>query len=113
MVAADRFYPSTKACSSCGAVKAKLPLSTRTYDCDSCDLVLDRDVNAAVNLAAWGERHLAVSASRAGDRHPGGPSAEQSLRGRHACGGDNEPAPVLAGVPGEAGTSQLAVTGAA
>jgi len=36
------------------------PLSVRTYHCDSCDLVLDRDVNAAVNLAAWGERHLAT-----------------------------------------------------
>jgi putative transposase len=110
VLAADRFYASSKTCSSCGAVKAKLSLATRIYSCDSCDLVLDRDVNAASNLAAWGERHRAVSASQAGDRHPGGPSAE-SLR--HACGGDNEPAPVLAGVPGEAGTSQLADTGAA
>lgn len=65
-VAVDRFYPSTKTCSSCGAVKAKLPLSTRTYTCDSCGLVLDRDVNAAANLAAWGERHHAVSASPVG-----------------------------------------------
>lgn len=113
MLAVDRFYPSTKTCSSCGAVKAKLSLAVRIYECDGCDLVLDRDVNAAINLAAWGERHLAMSAFQVGDRHPGGPSVEQSLRGRHACGGDNEPAPVLAGVPGEAGASQLAVTGAA
>lgn len=109
LVVADRFYPSTKTCSSCGAVKAKLPLSTRTYTCDSCDLVLDRDVNAAVNLAAWGERHHPVSATRAGDRHPGGPSAEHPHRGRQACGGDNEPAPVLAGVSDETGTSQHAI----
>jgi len=60
MVVVDRFYPSTKTCAGCGTVKAKLPLSVRTYHCDSCDLVLDRDVNAAVNLAAWGERHLAT-----------------------------------------------------
>jgi putative transposase len=33
-------------------VKAKLPLHIRTYQCDACDLVLDRDVNAALNLAA-------------------------------------------------------------
>lgn len=108
MVVAGRFYPSTKTCSGCGAVKAKLPLSVRTYHCDVCDLVLDRDVNAAVNLAAWGERHLAnpVSASQVGDRHPGGPSAGEL---RHACGGDNEPAHrVLAGVPDETGTSLLA-----
>jgi len=113
LVTADRFYPSTKTCSSCGTVKAKLTLAMRTFTCDSCGLVLDRDVNAAANLAAWGERHLAVPASPAWDRHPGGPSAERSPRGRHPCGGDNEPAPVLAGVPGEAGTSQFADTGAA
>jgi putative transposase len=110
MVAAERFYPSTKTCSSCGTVKAKLPLAIRTYTCDSCGLVLDRDVNAAANLAAWGERHRAVSASQAGDRHPGGPSAENL---RHACGGDDEPASVLAGVSVEAGTSQRSLSGAA
>src|SRR3546814_1014771 len=33
---ADRFYPSSKTCSGCGAVKAKLPLSDRTYTCDIC-----------------------------------------------------------------------------
>jgi putative transposase len=113
MVVVDRFYPSTKTCSRCGTVKAKLPLSVRTYHCDICDLVLDRDVNAAVNLAAWGERHLATSVSpnQVGDRHPGGPSAGEL---RHACGGDNEPAHrVLAGVPDETGTSQLAHTSAA
>lgn len=100
-VAVDRFYPSTKTCSRCGTVKTKLPLAVRTYTCDSCDLVLDRDINAAANLAAWGERHLSLT--QVGDRHPGGPSAESP---RHACGGDNEPAPVLAGVPVEAGTSR-------
>lgn len=113
VVVVNRFYPSTKTCSGCGAVKAKLPLSVRTYHCDVCDLVLDRDVNAAVNLAAWGERHLAnpVSANQVGDRHPGGPSAGEL---RHACGGNNEPAHrVLAGVPDETGTSLLAHTRAA
>ncbi len=50
LVTADRFYPSSKKCSGCGAVKAKLPLSERTYTCDSCGLVTDRDVNAARNL---------------------------------------------------------------
>jgi putative transposase len=50
LVTADRFYPSSKKCSGCGAVKTKLPLSERTYTCDSCGLVTDRDVNAARNL---------------------------------------------------------------
>lgn len=50
LVTADRWYPSSKTCSACGAVKAKLPLSERTYRCDDCDLVMDRDENAARNL---------------------------------------------------------------
>jgi putative transposase len=52
LVAADRWYPSSKTCSGCGAVKAKLPLHIRTYECDACGLVIDRDDNAALNLAA-------------------------------------------------------------
>ncbi|MHC6626831.1 IS607 family element RNA-guided endonuclease TnpB [Streptomyces globosus] len=52
LVAADRWYPSSKTCSGCGAVKAKLPLHIRTYECDACNLVIDRDDNAALNLAA-------------------------------------------------------------
>jgi putative transposase len=49
---ADRWYPSSKTCSGCGVVKAKLRLSERTFRCDACDLVCDRDLNAARNLAA-------------------------------------------------------------
>ncbi|MHB9862380.1 IS607 family element RNA-guided endonuclease TnpB [Streptomyces sp. YIM S03343] len=52
MVVADRWYPSSKTCSGCGAVRAKLPLHVRTYECDACGLVLDRDDNAARNLVA-------------------------------------------------------------
>lgn len=52
LVVADRWYPSSKTCSGCGAVKAKLPLHVRTYECDACGLVTDRDDNAALNLAA-------------------------------------------------------------
>ncbi|MGW9027701.1 IS607 family element RNA-guided endonuclease TnpB [Streptomyces sp. NPDC055722] len=52
IVAADRWFPSSKTCSGCGAVKAKLPLHVRTYRCDACGLVLDRDENAARNLVA-------------------------------------------------------------
>jgi putative transposase len=48
--AAGRWYPSSKLCSGCGAVKAKLALSERTYRCEFCGLVIDRDVNAARNL---------------------------------------------------------------
>jgi putative transposase len=51
-VVADRWYPSSKTCSACGAVKTKLPLRVRVFHCDECGLVLDRDLNAARNLAA-------------------------------------------------------------
>jgi putative transposase len=51
LVAVDRFYPSSKTCSGCNQVKAKLALHTRIFDCDLCGLTLDRDVNAAHNIA--------------------------------------------------------------
>jgi putative transposase len=50
LIVADRWFPSSKTCSGCGAAKATLPLSERTYRCGNCGLVLDRDVNAARNL---------------------------------------------------------------
>jgi putative transposase len=49
---ADRWFPSSKTCSACGVVKAKLCLSERVYRCDACGFVCDRDLNAARNLAA-------------------------------------------------------------
>ncbi|MCT9079293.1 IS607 family element RNA-guided endonuclease TnpB [Streptomyces fulvoviolaceus] len=51
-IVANRWYPSSKTCSNCGAVKAKLPLHVRVFTCDACGLVLDRDENAARNLVA-------------------------------------------------------------
>jgi putative transposase len=52
LVVADRWYPSSKTCSSCGVVKTKLRLSERIFTCEHCGLALDRDLNAARNLAA-------------------------------------------------------------
>lgn len=59
----DRWYRSSKTCSKCGSVKAKLSLSERTYRCDSCGLVLDRDLNAAINI------HVAGSAPETLNAH--------------------------------------------
>ena len=53
LVVADRFYPSSKTCSRCGAVKAKLDLTERVYECEACGLSINRDLNAAINLATW------------------------------------------------------------
>jgi putative transposase len=57
LVAADRFYPSSKTCSACGAVKAKLRLADRVFTCDDCGHEQDRDDNAALNLAHVAHRH--------------------------------------------------------
>jgi transposase len=56
---ADRFFPSSKTCSNpaCGAVKEEMDLSERVYVCERCGLVMDRDVNAARNLAALATAH--------------------------------------------------------
>lgn len=58
IVVADRFFPSSKTCSSCGLVKGTLSLGERTFQCE-CGVRIDRDLNAAINLrklaAACGE----------------------------------------------------------
>lgn len=48
----DRWAPTSKTCSACGTVKLKLSLAERTFICADCGLVMDRDVNAARNIAA-------------------------------------------------------------
>jgi putative transposase len=52
LVSADRFYPSSKTCSACGEVKAKLSRGAVVFECDKCGVTIDRDLNAALNLAA-------------------------------------------------------------
>lgn len=69
----DRWYPSSKTCSNCGSVKAKLSLNERTYKCEHCGLVIDRDLNAAINLMVAGSAPETVNAHggtvRRGNHH--------------------------------------------
>lgn len=58
VLVADRWYPSTKTCSGCGAIK-EVTLDERAYRCPECGLVIDRDLNAARNLAALVSRENA------------------------------------------------------
>jgi len=51
----DRFYPSSKTCSCCGFIKKDLKLSDRTYHCSNCNTIIDRDINAAINLRNKGQ----------------------------------------------------------
>lgn len=52
-VQADRFYPSSRMCSTCGNLKRDLKLSDRIYICAECGMTMDRDLNAAVNLSNY------------------------------------------------------------
>ncbi len=52
LVIADRFFPSSKKCSSCGSIKTDLKLSDRIYKC-RCGLEIDRDKNASMNLSRY------------------------------------------------------------
>ena len=55
LVESDRYYPSSKTCSGCGRRKPNLTLAERTYLCEHCGLTIDRDLNAAINLARLGD----------------------------------------------------------
>jgi putative transposase len=68
LVVCDRWFASTKTCSGCGVVKRQMGLAERTFCCTGCGFIIDRDRNAAANLAAWAER----SHARAPDRQAGG-----------------------------------------
>lgn len=57
VIIADRFFPSSKLCSCCGAIKKDLKLSDRIYRCE-CGNVMDRDYQAAINLKNYGEMVL-------------------------------------------------------
>lgn len=52
----SKWFPSSKTCSACGSIKTELLLSERTYHCECCGAVLDRDINAAINIRMVGER---------------------------------------------------------
>lgn len=102
LVRADRFYPSTKTCSTCGTVKAKLPLHQRTYQCDNpaCGLVIDRDLNAAINLA----QHAATAS-----RIEAAPSAGSGPVAGLVTGGATQKTPHPGAAGDEAGTRELAL----
>ena len=112
LVKAPRFFASSRICSACGQMKSELSLSERTYRCDSCGMVLDRDTNAAANLAAWAEAEVSSVAQvpdlQAGGRVNnvrGGSSAGHRLGG----GGTGPENPASAGQ--KRGTGLIPVSG--
>ncbi|MFJ4651638.1 IS607 family element RNA-guided endonuclease TnpB [Nocardia sp. NPDC088792] len=85
-IAADRWYPSSKTCSHCGEVKAKLSPHVRVFTCRTCGLSIDRDENAARNLAALATTHDPTGTGVAGDRGATAPNprgADRKTRTTH------------------------------
>ena len=64
-----RFYPSSKTCAYCGFINQRLRLNEREWKCPQCERILDRDLNAAVNILAEGRRNFApaMGENRRGD----------------------------------------------
>jgi putative transposase len=94
VIVIDRWYPSSKTCSSCGHLLAELSLKTRTWQCPSCGTRHDRDINAAKNILAAGP---AVAGGNPGDacgadvRPQGTPLRQSAVK--------QEPQLVRAGIP--------------
>jgi putative transposase len=63
LIVADRWYPSSKLCSGCGAYRADLTLADRTYHCPSCGLEACRDFNASKNLELYTARSAGIYAA--------------------------------------------------
>ncbi|MGH3154041.1 MAG: RNA-guided endonuclease TnpB family protein [Streptosporangiaceae bacterium] len=86
LVLAGRFYPSSKTCSGCGAVKAKLALSERMFRCEGCGLVLDRDLNAARNLAVLADSTSSPSRGATLNEPAGNPDKTRTAGTRYRHG---------------------------
>ena len=104
LVVGDRWFPSTKTCSRCGLVKQQMGLAERIFRCGGCGLGIDRDRNAAANLAVWAEHHHAQAPDRqAGGRVINAPGGEGAGHRRGDGGTD----------PSEGGTDAHAVVACA
>jgi putative transposase len=56
-----RFEPSSKTCSCCGSINKEITLQDREWTCKSCNTLLDRDVNASINIKNFAlKNHLSV-----------------------------------------------------
>ncbi|MCV7391632.1 transposase [Mycobacterium porcinum] len=97
IVQADRWYPSTRRCSACTAVNATMTLADRVFTC-GCGYVADRDTNAAVNLALWGQNHHPSPDPRTPKRRG------RATNARRRDGADQYPSCIGETSPDETGT---------
>ena len=64
LIEIDRYYPSSKLCSSCGFKNNNLKLSDREWECPKCEVTHDRDYNAAINIRNEGQRIMSDNNDR-------------------------------------------------
>ena len=95
---ADRWYPSSKLCSQCGAINTGLTLADRVFAC-GCGRSIDRDLNAAINLAHWGEKHHEHHLEPRTPKHGG-----RATNARRRDGADRHPVCAGETSPVDAGT---------
>lgn len=107
LLIADRWYPSSKTCSRCGWRKPSRTLAERTFRCEACGLVIDRDVNSAINLLK-----LATGTASGAGTGPGNGAYACGAQVRPTIGGhralNQEPGTALAGETGTASGQPLA-----
>jgi putative transposase len=111
LVLAGRWFPSSKTCSGCGAVKAKLPLRIRVFRCQACGLVLDRDLNAARNLAAVAAAISTTGTGVAGDLEAHASNGREADRKTRAARAGGREASTPHRATGQDGDRPLATAG--
>jgi len=76
----DKFFPSSKLCSSCGHLLEELPLCVREWDCPSCSVHHDRDLNAAINIKKAGQYLLKLRKTTGWDARKVTPTRDERRR---------------------------------
>jgi putative transposase len=105
LVEAGRYYPSSKLCSACGRRKPSLTLADRVYKCGHCGLQIDRDLNAAVNLARLGEPFLSEQSPAGSGPVAGRGATRETEPARAGDAGGREASTPHRQPPGKTGTA--------
>jgi putative transposase len=98
LITADRWYPSSRLCAACGTIRDDLTLADRVFTC-GCGHSADRDANAAINLARWGQTHHNASPDPRTPKQRG-----RATNARRRDGADQHPSRAGETSPVEAGT---------
>ena len=105
LVEADRYFPSSKTCSACGRRKPSLTLADRMYACDYCGVRIDRDLNAAVNLARLGEPFPGEQGPAGSGPVAGRGASRETEAARAGDAGGRETSTLRRRQPGKTGTA--------